>query len=589
MAKITRQKRKGISSVVGAVFMILVMVGALNVMIWTMQQQNSVTETIIEKANSNLNKLNEDIDISNVRVDSDKLNMTVTNAGGAAATIKSIYIVNETANEQYRYDLDLVVDGRESLKDVGQTLPLVVQDDTRYSVRLITESGNTVTTSLTPLSSVALPMQLYIIPPTVTPGENVTILFAVTNNLTDSSLGKSITPTLSNTMTCTAGPSCQLTLYSAPLPSSVFLTSGNTMLFKWVYKVTAPDETYVTFTASLVGAKPGNQVTEKAYAKLIEESQVSSSTETVIFSSLVQRPEIFLIMPGPFGDAPDTELGVWGIVVVNPTEVSMEVNRIVLTMFSAAGSSQTIVDKNCDTGDNPIWPDVGSEWSCPGDNKMQWKRTSGEVIEPYGVRSFMTKIASKGLTIDEQAFVTSTTVFTSMGQFTKTGYATGMKKNPEALVNVYLTTTSNEANARQEQYIKGNMSNIASGSQVILKVAISDFDTSSTTMIKDGTRLVVNIPKGFTVNSVADHTQFTESTVPYEDGSTQVIAVLNASEDIGDVSGGESKIIEITVTAPIVTKKKVYVMYTLLDGDTQHGTEPFPVSAFAEIALHVKP
>ena len=88
MIKIIRQKRKGISSVVGAVFMILVMVGALNVMIWTMQQQDRVTETIIEKSNSNLNKLNEDIDISNVRIDGDKLNMTVTNAGGAAATIK---------------------------------------------------------------------------------------------------------------------------------------------------------------------------------------------------------------------------------------------------------------------------------------------------------------------------------------------------------------------------------------------------------------------------------------------------------------------------------------------------------------------
>jgi hypothetical protein len=570
--------------------MILVMVGAINVMLWTMQQQNRVTETIIEKTNSNLNKLNEDIEISNVRVDGGKLNMTVTNIGGAAATLKTIYIVNETAKEQYRYDLDLVVDGRQSKKDIGQVLPLTVKDNTRYSVRLITESGNIATTSLTPLSSVALPMQLYLIPPTVTPGENVTVLFAVTNNLTDSSLGKNVTPTLSYTSSCAPGPSCQLTQYVTPSPSSAFLTLGNTVLFKWVYKVTAPDAAYFTFTASLVGAKPGNQVTERVYAKLITESQVSSSTETIIFSSLVQRPEIFLITPGPFGDAPDTELGVWGIVVVNPTEVDMEVNRIVLTMFTVAGSSQSIVDKNCHTGDNPIWPNVESEWSCPADNKIQWKRSSGEVIEPYGVRSFMTKIYSKGLTIDEQAFMTSTTVFTSMGQFTKTGYATGMKKNPESLVNVYLTTASaTEATARDEANIKGNMSNIQSGSQVTLRVAISDFDTDATTMIKDGARLVINIPKGFTVNSVVNHTQFTESIVPYGDGSSQIIAVLNASEDIGDVSGGESKIIQFTVTAPVVTKKKVYIMYTLLDGDTQHSLEPFPISAFAEIALHVRP
>jgi len=585
MIKIIRQKRKGISSVVGAVFMILVMVGALNVMIWTMQQQDRVTETIIEKSNSNLNKLNEDIDISNVRIDGDKLNMTVTNAGGAAATIKSIYIVNETASEQYRYDLDLVVDGRESLKNVGQDLALVVKDDTKYSVRLITESGNTVSTSLTPLSSVALPMSIYVIPPTVRPGDNVTILFAVTNNLTDSALGVDITPVLD----VDDPPGSVVT--PRVTPSGASLTEGNTVLFKWVYEVEeALDETYITFNASLANAKQGNWVREQGYVKLIEESQVSSSTETIIFSTLVQRPEIFLIMPGPFGDTPDDVIGLWGVVVVNPTEVDMEVNRIIVTMFTTAGSSQTIVDKNCHTGDNPIWPNVGSEWSCPGDNKIQWKDSPGEVIEPYGIRSFMTMLAPKGLTIDEQAFITSTTVFTSMGQFTKTGYATGMKKNPESLVNVYLTTTSTEANARQEQYIKGNMSNIASGSQVTLRVAISDFDDSSTTKIKYGTRLIINIPKDFdVVTPLPTHSEFTIVSQEYDDGGKQIIATLNSPNYIGDSGSGESKIITFDVIAPTVAKPKVYIMYTLLDGDTEHATEPFPVSAFAELPLHVVP
>jgi hypothetical protein len=156
--------------------MILVTIGALNAILWTLQQQNTVNQSIIEKTSSNLNKLNEDVEISDIKVtDTNKLNVTVTNDGGAAATLKSIYIVNETASEQYRYDLDLVVDGRES-ENVGDDLPFVVASDTKYSIRMVTESGNTVTTTLTPLSSVALPMQLYVIPPTVTPGNNVTLL-----------------------------------------------------------------------------------------------------------------------------------------------------------------------------------------------------------------------------------------------------------------------------------------------------------------------------------------------------------------------------------------------------------------------------
>src|SRR5687768_3389057 len=115
MARKNYKQRKGLSTIVGAIFMILVMVAALNLTLWTVQQQDRVTQTVIEKTNESLGKLNEDIEISDVRISGSKLNLTAANHGGATATIKSIYIVNETADEQYTYELDIPVDGRESV------------------------------------------------------------------------------------------------------------------------------------------------------------------------------------------------------------------------------------------------------------------------------------------------------------------------------------------------------------------------------------------------------------------------------------------------------------------------------------------
>src|SRR5581483_11991257 len=127
MSRINRKQRRGLSSIVGAVFMVLIMIGALNVILLTLRQQDTVTQAVIDKSNSNLSKLNEQINISDIRLtSSNMLNMTVSNSGGAAAKLASIYLVNETASPkvQYRYDLNnLALDGRQSVSSIGTSIP----------------------------------------------------------------------------------------------------------------------------------------------------------------------------------------------------------------------------------------------------------------------------------------------------------------------------------------------------------------------------------------------------------------------------------------------------------------------------------
>ena len=583
--------RRGLSTVIGAVFMIIVIIGALNVTLWMLQQQDRVAQAMMEKTNGNLDRLNEKIEISNIRIDGSKLNMTVTNSGGQPAKLKSLYVVDETAvpKQQYRYDLDIPVDGRNSAQNVGQGVAFTASATSLYSVKVITEAGSTATSVVTPVSAVSLPMSLYVIPPTVTPGQNVTLLYTVTNDHTDSHIGAAVTPQISYSTSCSPGPGCQLTEHASPMSTNI--VSGTTALFKWVFEVDAPDNTTLTFNATIADAKPDNYVIEQAYVKLIDEASISTSTTQVIYTSLVQKPEIFLMVPSPFGES--NQEGLWGVVVSNPTHVNMTVSRVVVDVFSTkVSASHVMIDSgtngNCG-GRTAIYPSTTSEWTCPHENMIEWKDIANpELIKPFESKSFMVRVVpgSLGANSPEPAFMISVSVFTNMGQYTKTGYSAGMNDVGTSLGNVYLTDTTNAGNAVQSGHILGHMNEIQGGTTVQLNIAMADFDTDTATRVKQGSKLIVNVPPAWEDVTLSSWTGFVDNPtiIHYPaDDSHQIIAVLN--EDLGDVNT-EAKVLSFTAKAPIVSTKKIYVLYALIDGETTHAT-PFSASGLAEIPLQV--
>ncbi|MEM2140235.1 MAG: hypothetical protein QXJ74_01490 [Nitrososphaera sp.] len=589
--------RRGLATVVGAIFMIIVMIGALNVTLWMLQQQDRVGQAMVEKTSGNLDRLNEKIEIANVRIDGSKLNMTVTNNGGQPAKLKSLYVVDETAvpRQQYRYDLDIPVDGRDSAKNVGQGVPFTASTTSLYSVKLVTESGNTAASVITPVSAVALPMSLYVIPPTVTPGQNVTLLYTVTNDRADSHIAAAVTPQVSYSMGCSPGPGCQLTQYVAP--SSTVINSGTTALFKWVFKVDAPDNTTVAFNATIANAKPGNYVIEKARAKLVSASETSfysESTTTIIYSALAQKPELFLIVPSPFGEDPDDGKGLWGVMVVNPTDAPIEVSRVIISAGPViTDRTERIIDNNgtpCPR--TPINPTPAAEWSCPEENMIQWRDTaSPEVVQPRSVVPFLAKYepGTLGGGGDDPAFLISASVFSSMGQFTKSGYSTGMRNAAEAIGNVYLTDTTVEATALQSNHMFGSMTGVASGGEFTMHVAMADLGRN-TAGIQAGSKLIVNVPKGFTIeqSDILSWTGFddTPTVTPFTDGSSQIQATL--TNDLGTSTSEAARILKFRADAPVVPEKRIYIFFTLVHGQTTSGSN-LSVGAVGEFPVQIVP
>ncbi len=579
-----KNDRRGISSIIGLAFMIIVMGSALTTTIWVMQQQGKVTAEVTQKTNEYLNGLNENVEISRVKINNNKLNLTLYNDGGSAAQVRAIYIVNETAvpKQQYRYDVDYLVDGRAAIYNVGQSLAFIAKNTTSYSIRVVSESGRSSSATYTPYSSTPLPLSLSVIPPTVTTGENVTLLYAITNNLTGSE-PLTVYPTISKSISCPVGLICTATKMSSG-PTKLTIERGQFIVVKETYKVDGPPGMLVTFNASFTGAKTGNFVTAKSTVIVVTYSQGLSS-------GIATGPAIFLIVPGPFGDSGQN--GLWGVVVVNPTASPMKVSRVLITAFTSAHTGDVMMITGCNRV--ALFPSTLAEWTCPHNNMIQWKDlTAPETLVPGETKSFLARVRPDNLNIVEEPGATVVaTVYTDIGIFTRTGFTTSMGDANGPLGNVYLTNTNNTGTgatgALNNANMRGHKSDIPPNSYQSFHVAIADLDTSSGTYINGGLKLIINVPPGFSNVVVTSAVSLGTPTVTVRaDGITQIVATTASSSSgrLGDNSSGEAMVLNFHAITPSPSVDTTYIMYALINGLT-NGSPQISAGATAEMALEI--
>ena len=174
-----------------------------------------------------------------------------------------------------------------------------------------------------------------------------------------------------------------------------------------------------------------------------------------------------------------------------------------------------------------------------------------------------------------------TNVHTTLGQFGKTGYGSSINHDDSALANVFLSTAEDSADPAN---IITNMTGIISQTPTTFYATIAEFDASSTYEIDSGSRLIINVPRGWTGVTYPLNSDFTISDSTYL-GQTQIIGVLTADLASGGIS------LEFTATAPCVqTTTKMYVMYILADGTVSKNDAPeMTLGPLSEVILQVVP
>lgn len=243
--------RRGLSTVVGAVFFIIIFTTAVTFVTYDMNLLNNFTDAFVTKSQSDADANHEEFSVTKVTVDKNKLNITVQNSGNIPITINRLWVQNKTDVTwgTAKYDINQVVYPGKSLTRIGQSIPLSAKSTQGYDLKLVTTRGNVKEFFVNSASQAPVYLQLYALPNSGSNSFNTTLLLSVTNNMTN---GGSLSNIIASMTVKNVTGFGKTTLLSGPTPTFYpLLNSGDLAFFKWDYEINGTSGYKVNFQASL--------------------------------------------------------------------------------------------------------------------------------------------------------------------------------------------------------------------------------------------------------------------------------------------------------------------------------------------------
>jgi len=575
-------KRRAISSIIGSVVFLVLMVSGFTTLLYAMdvtsdrfseQLSSSFEETLRAKEKFSFIP----------SVDNDNLlYVQVDNEGTNSLNVVDVWVSNQGTGAYTLYDVDFKDahiasnEKKNVLKNIDPTSKKI--PDGTYNIKVVTELGTSMVKELiAPLNP--LSVKVLVAPQNLGSGYRATVTMFV-YNIGDATVNN-ITPF--NPTSNMVNPSNAIEDSTGPTPTTISTLEPNeTVVFSWDVKLIGAVGTSVVFTNSVVGTDS------------VSNSPVTSNTDSATLEfvptsiTLVQRPDIALLIPSPSGESGGSTIATarWGVSVSNPTSVPISVSRVIITALANSPDVAIFKKTSCSITSIPLTFD--GTWSCPADNVLMWQSISSPIpIPARSSQSFLVEVPTGSISsgANDPATTIQATVYTAFGPTSRTGVVSGLTSGNDGVVaNIY---ASNSNTPLTNDSIIGNISNIISNTAFNLDVTLADFSTGNNG-IAAGTRINIIIPPGFTVGTITyDSSIFTntlDTPIKYPDGSHQITGLVE-SPGIG-IGGTGYGIVRIALTAPTVTSSALYTVFAMAEGTT---TNSDPVSPIVEIPLQVVP
>jgi hypothetical protein len=580
------QKRRGLSSIVGALLFVVLMVATFAVLGVALDSQTDIVDTGREVADIGLKKQQEHFVIDSVvQAPGDNLELNVKNVGNNPTEIFTLVMTNssDVANNHPTKTIDIPSDtsflppGTDDSTDIVDTLNLKMKsasaDETdTYQFKVISSLGiiekfNLVcdetgycAQSIGGVSGTGdLAVQLFLDGPNGVNTKTSTIIMFVSNTgdgdikeiWPDTScptipLFPTITPAggLEDFTSCTTTPAIDADPSCGDGVSGACLVPGQTMIFKFDGTVSGDVGDVFKFCNSVTG-------------KQLDDTSVSSNTDCdelevidpndcggcegggeggerlIVLDDLLIRPSIFLTIPSPFGMATDgDDLGIWGVNIANPTNSTMLVSKVTVTAFAPGASENTLVfDDGAGNNENINPPGAGlGDWHLNAENVMVWKNFASPVtLGPFSNESFLIKVKPEEKLLQLESIIVQASVFTTSGSFGKSGYQTTMfKENISGPGCVGCNPIGNVfltdvVDSKANANIFAHRDNIVNGSQQNFAVTFADMDGNDNTSIELGAQIIINVPRDWENVSVFPN-------------STNILYVPNADPELAEPS-----------------------------------------------------
>jgi len=279
--------RRGLSSVVGMIFLVVVLSSVLGYFTFGIHLVEQVNDQVISKGIESADKSNENFEITNVRIDAGKFNLTIQNTGEIPINITRLWINNMTDNSWplQNFTLNTIVTPKQIITNVGQNTPLYALDSQAYSMKLITQRGNSKVISINSPNQEKLDLKLIALPETVSDKFRTTLMLTVTNNMTNQNTLLNVTPIMSTPQPTGTGDATLITSITPNQSSN--LRQGDSAVFIWIYEISGSVGDTVTFTASLENGYPGNSASATV---LVNDVLLSQQSTTALSASTLSDP-----------------------------------------------------------------------------------------------------------------------------------------------------------------------------------------------------------------------------------------------------------------------------------------------------------
>lgn len=278
--------RKGVSTVVGMVFFLLIMLAALNLVLWQFVQMDAYQQTVNQRNQLEWERQNEALEITGLSLtESNALNVSVANKGAVMTHLVDMWVseYNGTTPERQRvFPISYYV-------NLGETIMNVTVDETftplrTYKVDIVSERGNIESYTLYPASAVRLRVNTIVVPQNPLNNTDITVLVVITNNETKVNTVQEVTPYL--TVNTTGGATAALK--SGPTPASVsFLQRGGSAFFQYTYTVYGDTDDQLIFNGSYVGAPQGDFAL--AESTIIQTGVSEETVQEIVTTILVEE------------------------------------------------------------------------------------------------------------------------------------------------------------------------------------------------------------------------------------------------------------------------------------------------------------
>lgn len=595
---------------------LIIMVGAFTAIIAALQLQKSLTETQINVATNEIGKIQEKFSAS-ADVRNNRLTLNVTNSGSVPLEIVDLWMVNKTQSDagiklvEVNYDDGLAPVGHNVNILNGETIGI---KDGTYDLKVVSSRGNIQMIKDFIVLNGGLGgsdcrVKAFVVPPNTANAGNATVVGHVFNQGTRTLYN--VQPNGNPTVT----PSTAVSKVTLTTPSSVNeLRGGESFLFVWNYNLTGAVGSTVKFD---VNAKAKSTSSSSTFDVICTtgttKTKIVKATENeVLQQKLTAKPEMFVVFPGPIGEGGNDDSRIFiGIIVVNPTNQTMTVNRVTFQFDSNEhGDGDKIFKKDSNkfdhifpsnngfcVGCSPTSGTAKGTWTIPDDNTLIWTASPVEspvTVSAFSAEQFIIRVRTDELADDLMINMVAN-AYTSFGQFAKAGYVTQGDKDKDhvTMVNVYPTSksvTGSSAQTDPNDKEFAALKTITSGStNNIFYVTVREGQDSGgecptgdkcPRILANEANLIINLPIGFPlVTAASGQTGFGTPTIrTFQDGSQQIVVPITSA--LGDVTtDAERFTFQFTANAPIVDEKRMYVAYSLISGNDKDN---FPLGAVSE-------